>query len=298
MDHDININLNNSNLKTTQYSNISFFNMSNIEDFPVVNFKNEKEFNQEIEIFLNLTKNLSADWKKRENALKRMAGIFKGNYSENPEFVKLLNSKIYLNLYNQMADLRSSLMKEACKVMVLCAQIYKNNFEAIADKLFHANYLYKLLSSQNKIISESVHNCMMGILSNIQSGKILIKIFDQHKSKANIIRARICQQMLFCLSNYDPECLIKYYDVVEACIVKMSPDASSEVRVQARRIFFKYIELNPYAEEELLSILEHNVVKQIKEDKKKIDEGTYEYGEIILNSVNRSFASFNTNDQI
>ena len=289
------------NPKSTNYSsftvnesnlNVGLEAYSKFDEVKEVNFKSEKEFQNEMDNIINLTKDCSSDWKKRENALVKLSGIIKGNYSHNTEFLKILNSKLYLNLFAQISDLRSSLMKEACKTLVFISQVYRHGIENIAEKLFHANYLYKLLSSQNKVIENNVHNCMIGVLSNIQSGRVITKIYENYKSKSNLIRLRVCQQLYFCLNNYDPEFLDKHLDIFENCILKMTPDASCDVRVQARRIFFKYIEFNPEGEDCLLSKLPANVLKQLKEDQRKIDNGTYDFGNDV--SCFKSFTSENS----
>lgn len=263
----------NSHLSSTNCSS-----WNNFSDYAVLNFNSDKEYQKEIESFLLITKDNLGDWKKRENALRKFGGIIQGNYAFNPEFFKILNSKIYLNFYAQISDLRSSLMKEACRVFVFASQIYKKDFEPIADKLFHANYFYKLLACQNRVIADNIHNCMISVLSNVQSGKLLVKIYEQHKTKSNQVRIRVCQQMYFCITNYDYELLEKHFDVIESLIIKLSPDATSDVRQQARKIYFKYVELNPDSEEGLLNVLEHNVIKQLKDDRRKIDDGTFEFG--------------------
>ena len=245
------------------------------EEYNSIDFKSEKDFTSEIDNINNLIKDNQGDWKKREAALKKLGGIILGNYCNNPEFLKIMNSKLHLNIFTQMADLRSSLMKEACKLLVHFSKVYGNSFENIVEKLFKADYLYKLLANQNKVIADNINNAILGVLDNCRQGKLIPKIAEQYKSKSNFVRGKLIQHLQFCLENFDEKVLVKYLDSLSMVTIKLTPDASSEVRSSTRKLYFHLVEIFPELEESLLASFETSVVKQLKEDKRSLDVSSF-----------------------
>lgn len=274
----------------------------NTKDIPEVNFNSDKIFNNELENILNLLKDTSSDWKKRQSAIIKLGGISKGNYSYNTIFINLLNSKLYLYLYSQISDLRSSLMKEACRTIVLLSEVYKSSFENIVDKLFNSHMMYKLIISANKIIAENVNQAMIAIISNVKTQKTITKIHEQINlnnkesnngiQKSPIFRLRISQQLYYVILFYSKELIIKNKRFFEDSIILFTPDASSEVRSQARKLYFKYIMIFPEEESKLEKFLENNVLKKIKEEKKLLDCGI-----ISLDLFKDSFKSNSSNNK-
>lgn len=239
--------------------------------------KSEKELITEIESFLTITKDVLSDWKKREASIKRICSIAIGTFSQNEEFLKYLNQKIYYNLYIQMSDLRTSLMKEACAAMSFLSEKYKNQFESIADKLFSSNCLFKILPSANKIISDNVNKTMLYIINNVKTIKIIIRLHENMTSKNIVIRLKISQQMYFVITSYPFDILSKSTNMIDDIIITLSSDSSGEVRSQTRRIYFKYIKLFPFKEDFLNGLLGHSVLKQLNEDRRLISEGKYKF---------------------
>lgn len=282
-----------SNIETniSSVTNNSNFTVWFSFNYPIINLKSEKEFQTEMDNFNMLTKDCLGDWKKREAVLKKFGGIVQGNYSMNQDFLKLLNTKYFNNLFIQISDLRTSLMKEACLVLVFISSFYGTLFENTAIKLFHCDYLYKIAASQNRVIADNSSNCMLGILKNISfmkfsnsvalTGKIILKISEQHNSKITTIRLKVVQHLFFCLVVYEYDVCKKYFDCIETVIVKLSHDSNSDVRLFARKLYFKYTELNP--DSMINNYLENNVIKHIRDEKIKIEEGQYDIYEDIGN---------------
>lgn len=240
-------------------------------DIPIMNFNNEREFNKEVDYVMELTKDISADWRKREDAIKRLGGIILSNFALNSSFIKNFNSKICLNLSVQLVDLRSSLMKEACRIAILAARTYNEKIESAADKLISPLVLYKLVGTANKLISETGAQCILEMIKHIESSKIIIRIHEQVKNKSNTVRIRAAQQLLYILSNYSKNTLSKNIPQIEEFILISTHDANMEVRSCGRKIFFKYQDINSNAAQKLFTKFENNVQKTINEEIKESD---------------------------
>ena len=116
-------------------------------DYKEIDFNCEKDFNSEIDEILCLTSDILKDWKDRECSIKKIGGIILGNYGENKNFLKIVNTKLTNNLIIQMNDLRSAIMKEACRVISFISENYKINFEGGALLLFSSSGIFKLICS-------------------------------------------------------------------------------------------------------------------------------------------------------
>ena len=92
------------------------------EDINPLNYKGKSGLNDDLDEILNNTINTTIDWKIRENALKKLGQICLGDQGNSETFIKIFNGQLCNNLGIQMADLRSSVMKEACRITSLCAK--------------------------------------------------------------------------------------------------------------------------------------------------------------------------------
>lgn len=243
----------------------------NYTDIKPAKFYNDKDFSKELDDILLNTKDNSADWKKRESSLKKLGAMFLSEYGSTPEFIKNFNNKIYLNLSSQMLDLRSSLMKEACRIVTLAAKVYSGKIEIAAERLISPIVLYKLVNSANKLISDTGALCIGQIIKNVESGKIIIKIHEQMKNKNSTVRVRACQHMMLAQENYNKTILTKSSNLIEEFIVSTTHDPNVEVRIHARKLYFKYIELFPNQANKLFNTFEHSVQKTINEDMNNSD---------------------------
>lgn len=270
-------------------------NNDDFSDITPINFRNEKEYNAAIEEILELTRDNKADWKKREAATLKMGGVIQGNMGQSTSFIKLFNQRLYLNLSVQMVDLRSSLMKEACRVAVLAAQVYQENIEVAIDKLMSPLILFKLVGSANKVISDTGSKCVMDIIASLESIKVMNRIFEMMKNKGNAIRLRVAQQYLYMVSNYSTSTLDKCMNIIEELVICMISDASSDVRSCARKIYFKYIEIYPNRTERLFDSLEKSAQKALLNDANNDDMSLSSSDN--LSSTNKSKSS-NTSSNI
>jgi hypothetical protein len=231
-----------------------------------INFNNEKDFNTAIEQLMEITKDNKPDWKVRETAIKKFEKILLGNYGNSLIFVRLFNQKLYLNFSIQMQDLRSSLMKEACRVFCICVKSLKDKLEPAVEKVLSPLVLFKLIGSANKVISDTGAACTSEIIESMgDSVKVITRLCEQARNKNISIRQRISQYMLFIVESYSKQCLCKVLPQVEEFITAMTHDANAEVRSYARKVYVKFLALFPTNANKIFEQFETNVQKAILE---------------------------------
>ena len=245
--------------------------MEDYLDIKPINFSNEKHFIDEIENIMSITKDTQLEWNKREEALKRIGGIILGNYGQSMNFLKILNNKLYLNISIQMMNLRSTLLKEACRIVILAAKTYRNQFDQGVEKLISSIVLYKLIASANKVISECGSKCVSEIIKYVESERIIIKIIEQINSKNITVRLKSTQFLLYILNNYKKQFLLKQQINIEQFIINTTHDPSLEVRSIARQLFIQYNELYTERSSELFEKFDTGVKKAITDENKKYE---------------------------
>ena len=246
-------------------------NTYDFSDINPINYKQEKYFNLDIDQILNDTKDIQTEWKKRENSLKKLGSICLGNYGKNPNFIKIFNQRLSLNLMAQMNDLRSNLMKTACRITVLCAKALNISIENSMCNLLTKYNLYKNVSSANKVISDSSAKCIFYIVKYVESVKILNNICDIKDTKSNSIKIASCKELVYVVSYYKINIINKARGNIEDTIKCYLSDPNGDVRKYSRLIFIIYKNRFPEFGGVFFNTLERNLQKQINEDENNLD---------------------------
>ena len=212
--------------------------LDDFSDIEPLNFRNEKDFLTSLDEILESTRDNNSDWKRREKALKKIGSISLGNFGNTQQFIKFFNQKLYLNLIIQILDLRSSLVKDACRIAILCSKVFGNHIESSIEKIISGTCLYKLVASANKLISETGAQSIKFIIKNLESVKLIQKILDQMKNKSPSTRIKATQHLNEILKIYSINTINKILSNLEEFIKCMIHDANGEVRSNARKLFF------------------------------------------------------------
>ena len=91
----------------------------NYDDINPLNYKGNQGLNEDLDEILKNTINTTIDQKKREKSIKQIGQICVGDEGNSDIFIKSFNEQLSINLGIQMADLRSSVMKETCRITSL-----------------------------------------------------------------------------------------------------------------------------------------------------------------------------------
>ena len=232
------------------------------------NYKSKQELITDLEEISKTLENITNDWKEREAFLKKISSICLGNQGKSDLFLKYFNSKLSTSLEIQLSDLRSSVMKEACRVTSLCARELGLLIEQGITQLFTQTCLFKIAGSANKVISESSSKCILNIVRYVNSIKIISSICEIRVMKSKSVRILCSQCLVNIICYYENSYLIKTKDIIEETIKNLLTDANAEVRATTRKAFILYKSRYEKDAENLFSELGKNVQKQINEDEK------------------------------
>ena len=239
------------------------------DDLTPINYKGKKDIIEDLDEILKNTINVTIDWKMRENSIKKLGKICIGDQGDSETFIKYFNNQLATNLGIQMADLRSSLMKEACRITSLCAKTLGTLIEQAALYFLSNNVLFKIAGSSNRVISDSSSKCILNIVKYVNSIKIIINVCDQKSMKSNYVRNVCAQCILYIMTCYKRNLISKTQQILLETIKTLLSDANGIVRSTTRRAFITFRKRFEEEGDDFFDILEKNVQKQINEDEKK-----------------------------
>ena len=104
-------------------------------------------------------------------------------------------------------------MKEACKTVSLISEVLESEFEVQAYQTFLTEQsLFKLMESANNMMIEHAHACVLSILYNTISARLIKNILKQaKKNKHQIVRLKCTEYMLIILQLHPKAVLEKYF---------------------------------------------------------------------------------------
>ncbi|KAG0621726.1 hypothetical protein M758_3G044000 [Ceratodon purpureus] len=179
---------------------------------------------------------LAQDWSIRMSAMQRIEGIVAGGATKYSGFLHLLK-QLVSPLCDQLADRRSSIVKQACQLLKVLAKELKSDFEVFAESFLPM--LFKLVVITVLVIAESADACIKSILQHCKVARVLPKMVELAKHDRNaVLRARCCEYLLLVLEQWfdSPEMQRSaelYEDLIKCCCA----DAMSEVRSLARQCY-------------------------------------------------------------
>ena len=250
-------------------------------DIIPLNYKSKTLLITEFDEIYKNTENTKIDWRKRELALKKIARICLGNQGKSDVFIQFFNGQIYPNLDIQLADLRSSLMKEACRIVSFCAKELGLLIESSMTHMMTQHVLFKIAGNSNKVISENSSRCVLNIVKYVHSVKIITNICEQKILKANNVRVLVAQCLYIVFCSYKKILIHKTIGIILDTIKTLLSDANSDVRATTRKVFIAYKKRFTNEANNFFEDLDKNVQKQINEDEKilwdivdiKVDDG-------------------------
>ena len=243
----------------------------NYNDLKPQNYKSKQKLITDLEHISKNLENITNDWKERELSLQKLGTIVKGNLNQSDIFTKYFNTKLCNYLETQLSDLRSSVMKEACRITSLCSRELGLLIEPGIIQLLSQNCLFKIAGSANKVISDTSAKCILNIVRYAHSFKVISNICEIKAMKANNVRILCAQCLVNIISYYDNNFIIKSKDIIEETIKCLLVDPNAEVRSTTRKAFILYKSVFEEDAENLFNELGKNVQKQIIEDEKNFD---------------------------
>ena len=262
----------------------------NYLDLKPLNYKHKQNMSSDLELIVKTLENITNEWKERESSLQYIGRMVKGNQGKSDFFIKYFNNKLSTSLEIQLSDLRSTVMKEACRITSLCARELGLSIEQGITQLLTQNCLFKIAGSANQVISESASKCILNILRYVHSIKVISNICEIKSMKANSVRILCAQSLVNIISYYDINIIIKVKNILEETIKILLVDANAEVRATTRKSFILYKSRFNNDANKIFEKLGKNVQKQILEDEKNFDKFNvhvkHDKNENLIKSVN------------
>ena len=236
------------------------------------NYKYKQNMSPDLDLITKTLENITNDWKERESSLQFIGRIVKGNQGRSDYFIKYFNTKLCNSLEIQLSDLRSTVMKEACRITSLCARELGLSIEQGITQLLTPNCLFKIAGSANQVISENASKCILNIIRYVHSLKVISNICEVKTMKANNVRILCAQSLVNIISFYDSGMINKAKNILEETIQALLIDANAEVRATTRRSFILYKNRFSIEGEIIFGNLGKSVQKTILEDEKNFDK--------------------------
>ena len=251
------------------------------DDLVPINYKGDKQILiSDLEQIFQNTKNILIDWQIRENSIRKIGQICIGDAKKSDIFLNFFNFEVISNLSIQLADLRSSVMKEACRIVSLCGKELGNLAEGGAVHLLSRLILFKIAGSANRVIADSSSKCILNLVKYINSIKIINNICEQKNIKSNFVRIICSQCILYIVTCYKKNLILNKVSILQETIKYLLTDPNADVRSIIRKAFITFRKRLPGEAENIYNLLEKNTQKQINEDENK-------YGnKIIINEEN------------
>lgn len=224
----------------------------------------EKDLTKEIEKIMS-TLQADNEWSIRITAMQRVEGIVLGGAADYSAFPMLIK-QLVTPLITQLLDRRSSVVKQACHLLIFLSKELLRDFEPCAELLIPA--LLKNVVITVSVIAESADNCIKEMLRNCKVARILPRIIEFAKNdRSAILRVRCCEYAVLMLEYWvdTPEMQRSanlYEDLIKCCI----SDATSEVRSGARACYRIFSRIWPERSHQLFSSFEPSRQKMINDD--------------------------------
>ncbi|KAK1420589.1 hypothetical protein QVD17_22304 [Tagetes erecta] len=205
------------------------------------------------------------DWSLRIGAMQRVEGLVIGGATNYPSFRGLLKQLVG-PLSTQLADRRSSIVKQACHLLNFLSKELLGDFEALAEIFIPA--LFKLVVITVLVIAESADNCIKTMLRNCKVARILPRVAETAKhDRSSILRARCCEYALLILEHWADAPEIQrsadlYEDLIKCCV----GDAMSEVRSTARACYRMFSKTWPERSRRLFSSFDPVIQRIVNEE--------------------------------
>ena len=162
--------------------------------------------------------------------------------------------------------MRSAISKEACRLVCLAARVAGERLESLCDKLISKDGLLKIINSGNKIIAENGNDCIITLIENVRSPKIITRIVDEFQSKNTAVRQKISVYLKMIIESYSDSIIEKYATPLENAIALVIADANKEVRQNTRQAFLIYQNKFPQKAAKMLTKFESSVQKALVEE--------------------------------
>ena len=229
----------------------------------------EKELVKTFEDLLVTLSNKDHDfWQKRSDALRSIRSLVIGGAAVYDCFMSCL-LPLKTPIAEAVADLRSTLVREACATVALLSQTFGNGFASMGEFLIPA--ILKQIPVTIQVISEAANLSLRALLRHTHSPRLLPTIIQSAvgKGRSPVLRARCIEYVLVVLELWAWQDFEKHADKIEEVIVQGLADAQPDVRAGARRCVIELCQSYQARGERILRALDSQTQKKIFEESER-----------------------------
>ena len=203
-------------------------------------------------------------WQKRCDALRSIRALVMGGAAEYDGFMQCLQS-LKLPLADAIADLRSTLVREACATAALLSQIFGKGFAQIAEVLIPP--LLKQIPVTIAAISEPSNLSLRAIFRCTHHARLLPLILSSiGKNKSAVLRTRCIECVQVVVQTWAWQDVEKHSARLDEVVVQSLTDAQPDVRAGARRCVVALCQAYPQRGDRILRGLDVATQKKIFEE--------------------------------
>ena len=267
-------------------------------DIEIVNYDDKIDFDADLEELDKMTKSIRVEWKVRESALKKIAGICLGNYKKNETFLKYFNNKFYKNLNAQFKEKRSIIIRETCRIISFCIKVEGIYIEkAIINIISNQNIFLLIEKSENSVSVEYASLCIFNIIRYLKSEKIIDIICNKKDNKSDKIRILCAKCILLFLKEYPLHIITQKLNLFYEIFNKYLIDINSEVKSIIRFSFFEFKKILPSEAGIYFNSLEKKIQREII-DEEKFSKNLLFYKTPNKNNINEEKTIKNENNNL
>jgi hypothetical protein len=163
----------------------------------------------------------------------------------------------------QFKELRSRVVKEACKTIEMLAETFFDSFAPVAVKLMPT--LINLTMNKVAVLYEAADHCVRAVLQNSPSSSLAKQIYSNaQESKSATIRSK-CTEFIVLMLQLWPKGELKGAEL-EKTLLSCLQDADPTARGEARKAMCKFSTFWPNRCRRILNTVDKGVVKTLQQE--------------------------------
>jgi hypothetical protein len=185
------------------------------------------------------------DWQKRFKKMQELE-MWMTREDDPVQFTAKEVQALRAPLLLQVADLRSTLAKQACQTVVRLAETQSASFASSSQIII--NSILKQTTTTVKVISEAAHNTVCNLLrlaGAMPIGKALPEIMKGLQDSNPVLRRNCSLYLWILLKDRSSNQLLPYFDEFVPVISILGRDGDATTRLRARAIYAQLSVLSP-----------------------------------------------------
>ncbi|XP_069791016.1 CLIP-associating protein 1a isoform X8 [Narcine bancroftii] len=207
------------------------------EEVPTVQIYSNRDLEESFNKIKDVLSDDKHDWEQRVAALKKIRSLLMGGAAEHESFfqhLRLLDGAFKLSA----KDLRSQVVREACITLGYISSVLGNRFDHGAEAIMPT--LFNLVPNSAKVIATSGTAAIRLIIRNTHFHRLIPIISSNCASKSVAVRRRSFEFLERLLLEWQTHSLEKHSSLLAETIKKGIHDADSEVRLEARKVYWDF----------------------------------------------------------